>query len=62
MAWEFYDLFKDSQEMVNEYKNLKYQSTIVSLKKELLQVRKELNETDEKYPHIQKIIASNWNQ
>jgi N-acetylglucosamine-6-sulfatase len=62
VAWEFYDLLKDPQEMVNEYKNPKYQSTIVSLKAELLQVREELKETDEKYPHIQKIIAANWNQ
>ena len=32
VAWEFYDLLNDPQEMVNEYKNPKYQSTIVSLK------------------------------
>ncbi len=62
MAWEFYDLLKDPQEMVNEYKNPLYQSTIESLKAELIQVRGDLNETDENYPHIQKIIAANWNQ
>jgi len=62
VAWEFYDLLKDPQEMVNEYKNPKYQSTIESLKAELLQVREDLNETDVKCPHIQKIIAANWNQ
>ena len=62
VAWEFYDILKDPQEMVNEYKNPKYLRTIESLKAELLQVREALNETDEKYPHIQKIIAANWNQ
>ena len=39
VAWEFYDLLKDPQEMVNEYKNPKYQSTIESLKAEFLQIR-----------------------
>lgn len=60
-AWEFYDLTKDPKEMHNEYKNPHYKKIIADLKKRLIKERKELNETDEKYPHIQKIIDRHWN-
>ena len=60
-AWEFYDLKKDPQELVNRYKDPEYKEIIESLKEELKQQRLELNETDEKYPEIQKIVEDNWN-
>jgi len=30
------------------------------LKEELKRLRSELNETDDKYPHIQKVIDTHW--
>jgi len=59
-AWEFYDLDKDPAEMHNEYANPKYAEAIAQMKARLKAVREELNETDEKYPHIQKIIDEHW--
>jgi len=61
VAWEFYDLRTDPQEMHNEYKNPKYAGTITELKKQLKQLRVDLDETDAKYPHIQKVIDAHWN-
>lgn len=59
-AWEFYDLKKDPQEMQNEYSNPKYAQIISGLKNQLIEKRKELNETDENFPHIQKVIDEYW--
>lgn len=61
VAWEFYDLKKDPEEMQNEYGNPKYKDVIQSLKEELKSMRAELNEEDGNYPHIQKVIAKHWN-
>ncbi|SHJ84892.1 Arylsulfatase A [Maribacter aquivivus] len=62
VAWEFYDLGKDSQEMNNAYNNPVYKDVIADLKNQLLQKRKSLNEEDgDKYPHIQKVIDEHWN-
>ncbi len=60
-AWEFYDLKKDPKEMNNAYSDPAYASTINDLKTQLVQIRKELNETDANYPHIQKVIDEHWN-
>ncbi|MCH9022805.1 MAG: sulfatase [Planctomycetes bacterium] len=59
-AWEFYDLKNDPHEMQNQYSNKKYKRIITAMKKQLKQIRRDLNETDEKYPHIQKIIDAHW--
>ena len=62
VAWEFYDLGKDPQEMNNAYDNPVYKDVIADLKNQLLQKRKSLNEEDgDKYPHIQKVIDEHWN-
>jgi len=60
VAWEFYDLKKDPNEMHNQYANPEYAKRIADMKLELKRTRMDLNETDEKYPSIQKIIDSNW--
>ncbi|MDB4293288.1 sulfatase-like hydrolase/transferase, partial [Maribacter sp.] len=60
-AWEFYDLKRDPKEMNNAYKEPQYQETIADLKEQLMQLRKDLNETDTNYPHIQKVIDKHWN-
>ena len=61
-GWEFYDLEKDPKEMKNEYNNPDYSNIISDLKIRLKYLREELNETDENYPHIQKIIDEYWDQ
>ena len=60
-AWEFYDTQADPTEMHNEYGNPKYAATIAEMKTALKEIRQQLNETDENYPHIQKIIDEHWN-
>ncbi|GGZ24519.1 acetylglucosamine-6-sulfatase [Echinicola pacifica] len=61
VAWEFYDLNEDPQEMDNRYGDPAYAGKIAELKEQLILKREELNETDENYPHIQKIIEQHWN-
>ena len=61
-AWEFYDLKKDPEELVNRYDNPEYQDIIREMKLSLKQEREELNETDKDYPEIQKIIEANWDK
>jgi arylsulfatase A-like enzyme len=60
VAWEFYDLKKDPQELVNSYNDPQYHEVITSLKEELKKQRRDLNETDKDYPKIQKIIKMHW--
>jgi len=61
-AWEFYDLKNDPQETDNRYNDPKYAEVIKKLKVELAQKRKDLNEEDGNFPHIQKIIDENWHK
>ena len=60
VAWEFYDLRQDPEELNNQYQNPDYAETIDDLKRRLLELRKELDETDERYPHIQQAIDHYW--
>jgi arylsulfatase A-like enzyme len=60
-AWEFHDLRMDPHENRNEYANPKFASTIGDLKAQLARLRRELGETDESRPHIQKVIDAHWN-
>ena len=62
VAWEFYDMKKDPYEMHNQYGNPEYKKIVSEMKRELKQTRSDLNETDEKYPAIQKIIDANWHK
>ena len=59
-AWEFYDLQTDPNEINNLYAHPEHQALIAEMKQELLLARKELNEEDVAYPHIQKIIDEKW--
>lgn len=61
VAWEFYDLSLDPQELINRYKDPKYKEEIVKLKNQLLEQRLKYNETDKNYPHIQQTIDKHWN-
>ena len=59
-GWEFYNLKQDPQELVNQYRNPEYRNVIADLKRELLKVRTELNETDEQFPDFQSVIDRHW--
>ena len=61
-AWEFYDMKRDPGELINRYNDVHYQKIIAAMKKELAKQRQDLNDTDEKYPEIKKIIEENWNK
>ncbi|WP_109831907.1 sulfatase family protein [Reichenbachiella versicolor] len=60
VAWEFYDLKNDPKEMNNAYADPAYTDIIADLKEQLAAKRKELNEEDINYPHIQKVIDEHW--
>ena len=49
-------------EMDNLYNDPKYIEIIKQLKKELAYKRKQLNEEDFLYPHIQQLINENWDK
>lgn len=61
VAWEFYDLTNDPDEQVNQYGNPEYKYIIDSLKMDLAEKRRDLGEEDTNFPHLQKIIDTNWN-
>jgi len=60
-GWELYHLEADPHEMKNLYGKPEHSETVKALKAKLKLLREELNETDAKYPHIQKIIEKHWN-
>jgi uncharacterized sulfatase len=60
-GWELYDLEKDPGEMRNIYDDPANGGVIADLKRELLQLRKQYDETDSKYPKVQAIIDAHWN-
>ncbi|MFC5624783.1 sulfatase family protein [Algoriphagus winogradskyi] len=60
VAWELYDLENDPNELHNRYNDPAYKEIVAKLKADLLAERKALNETDAKYPEIQKVIDEHW--
>lgn len=62
LSWEFYDLKDDPHEMDNRYNDPKYTETIKKLKLELAKMRKDLNEGDQNYSQIQKVIDEYWDK
>jgi len=61
-GWELYDLKNDPFEMNNLYGKEGYDDITANLKIKLQNIRSELNEGDENYPHIQAIIDANWDK
>lgn len=60
-GWELYDLEKDPREMHNIYEDPANAGVAADLKRELLRLRREYNETDHTYPQVQAIIDAHWN-
>ncbi|MBW7991841.1 MAG: sulfatase [Planctomycetes bacterium] len=59
-GWELYDMKNDPHEMNNLYVEPKYAAVVKELKDELLRLREKYDETDDRYPHIQKVIDEYW--
>ncbi len=60
-GWEFFDLEKDPKENHNAYANQEYATIIEEMKIELIKLREEVGDTDEKFPEMQEVIKNNWN-
>jgi uncharacterized sulfatase len=62
VAWELYDLQEDPQETINIYETMKHTAQVHQLKSMLLNVREEIGDTDEDYPHIKTIMNVYWDK
>jgi len=60
VGWELYDLEKDPKELRNVYANPEYAAVVKELKVELLRLKKDLKDTDEKYPELMQVRAKHW--
>jgi arylsulfatase A-like enzyme len=59
--WELYDLKKDPNEMNNVYNNPEYLDIVKKLKEDLLKLKEETGDTDEKYPELIEVRENYWN-
>lgn len=57
-CWDFYDLQKDPKENHNAYNDREYAPIIKQMKQDLLRLRKEFGDTDEKYPEMRQIMET----
>ncbi len=61
IAWEFYDLKSDPNEMDNRYGDPEYANVIADLKSRLRDLRTEVKEDDIRFPEINNVINEHWN-
>lgn len=54
--WELYDLKKDPHEMNNVYSKPEYRKIVIELKREILRLRTELEDTDNDSPKMKEIM------
>ncbi len=59
-GWELYDLRKDPDETRNVYGDPSYAEATKELKRELLRLKAELGDDDEKYPELMEVRAKHW--
>jgi arylsulfatase A-like enzyme len=59
-GWELYDLKKDPLEMRNVYDEPAYTKIVKKLKTELLRLKEELGDTDDKYPELMTLVKKHW--
>ena len=55
-VWDFYDLQKDPKEDHNVYNEKEYAPIIKQMKKEMIKLRMEVEDTDGKYAQMQKLF------
>ena len=58
--WELYDLKKDPHEMANVYGVPAYAETVKTLKTQLLKTKRDVGDTDEKYPALMDVREGAW--
>ena len=58
--WELFDLVNDPREMNNVYEDPAYAEITAELKKELLRLKVELGDTDERYPELMAVREQVW--
>jgi arylsulfatase A-like enzyme len=61
-GWELYDLRKDPREINNVYGVPAYAETTAQLKAELLRLKEQVGDTDEKYPELMAVRDQHWNK
>ncbi len=61
-GWELYDLEKDPLELKNVYNDPAYSEIVDTLKKELLRLKDELGDQDEKHPELLKVREEFWDR
>jgi len=59
-GWELYDLTKDPTEVNNVYDNPEYKKVVDEMKQQLAARRKEIGDTEEKFPEIKAIVDEFW--
>ncbi len=59
-GWELYDLRTDPQELRNVYSNPRYADVVLRLKQELLDLKSDIGDTDDKYPELIKVREQYW--
>ena len=57
-SWEFYDLQADPKEDYNAYGDAQYQGIIKQMKKEMMQLRRLMGDTDASSEVMQQILRS----
>ena len=60
VGWELYDLKTDPFELNNVYDHPAYGKVLKKLKAELLEKKKELGDTDDKYPQMVELVKKYW--
>jgi arylsulfatase A-like enzyme len=59
-GWELYDLRKDPHEMNNVYGRPEYAEVARKLKQDLLKLKAEVGDTDERYPELMEVRRKYW--
>jgi uncharacterized sulfatase len=59
-GWELYDLENDPGELKNVYEDPEYSAVIKKLKLELLKLKEQYGDTDEKYPDLMRVREQAW--
>ena len=59
-GWELYDMKNDPQEMNNLYGKPRYAKITRQLKIQLKDLREELGDSDDRFPHIKTVVERHW--
>ena len=59
-SWELYDLRNDPWESINRYADPNYATIAEHLKRDLLALKANIGDTDDRYPALMQARASHW--